>query len=180
MRISQHWMRRSAAVTAALFAIAACKPSNAARTGADSTGATGAAAAGGGTTASSGGEASGSQYQNVQLAALRPFNGDKQTAIEGRQLFLKYNCYGCHGGLAGGAMGPSLRDSVWKFGGTDDQIRATILQGRPAGMPAWKGVIPDSDISKIIVYIHSLRTSAEPTFFFAANDTTTKTAEAYK
>jgi len=175
MRITQHWMRRSAWAAAAMLALASCKPSDGGRGDTAGGGARDTTAANTG----GGGESEGSQYKNVQLAALRTFNGDKQTAIEGRTLFLKYNCYGCHGGLAGGAMGPSLRDDEWKFGGTDDQIKATIQQGRPAGMPAWKGVIPDADIQKIIVYIRSMRTSAEPTFFFAANDTTTKTAHAY-
>jgi mono/diheme cytochrome c family protein len=105
--------------------------------------------------------------------ALRPFHGDPQQAIQGRQLFINYNCYGCHGGLAGGAMGPSLRDTIWKYGGTDSAITASILDGRPAGMPTWRGTIPDTSVARLVVYIRSLRTGAEPTFFFSPNDTTT-------
>jgi cbb3-type cytochrome c oxidase subunit III len=105
--------------------------------------------------------------------ALRTFNGDPQAAKLGRQDFLTYNCYGCHGGLAGGAMGPSLRDDAWKYGGTDSAIYASIRDGRPAGMPKWAGMIKDSTIRQLVVYIRSLRTSAEPTFFFSMTDTTT-------
>jgi mono/diheme cytochrome c family protein len=105
--------------------------------------------------------------------ALRPFHGDPQQAKQGRQLFIDYNCYGCHGGLAGGAMGPSLRDTAWKYGGTDSAIVASIRDGRPAGMPKWAGTIPDTGLTRLLVYIRSLRTTAEPTFFFSPNDTTT-------
>jgi mono/diheme cytochrome c family protein len=105
--------------------------------------------------------------------ALRPFHGDPQQAVQGRQMFITFNCYGCHGGLAGGAMGPSLRDTIWKYGGTDSAITASIRDGRPAGMPKWAGTIPDTGFARLIVYIRSLRTSAEPTFFFSPTDTTT-------
>ena len=50
-------------------------------------------------------------------------------------LFDWYNCSGCHGGHAGGGMGPSLRDEVWIYGDRDDQIFNSIEQGRANGMP---------------------------------------------
>jgi mono/diheme cytochrome c family protein len=105
--------------------------------------------------------------------AMRPFHGDPQQAQQGRQIFITFNCYGCHGGLAGGAMGPSLRDTAWKYGGTDAAITASIRDGRPAGMPRWAGILPDTGIARLLVYIRSLRTTAEPTFFFSPTDTTT-------
>ena len=109
---------------------------------------------------------------------LHDFHGDAKLAVDGRQLFLKYNCYGCHGGLAGGAMGPSLRDTTWKYGGSDSVIYKTIHDGRPMGMPAWGGALSDAQIKALIIYIHSLRTKAEPQFFFAVNGDTTSTAPA--
>jgi mono/diheme cytochrome c family protein len=112
-------------------------------------------------------------FPQVQTIAMHAFNGNVADAVAGREAFLKYNCVGCHGGLAGGAMGPSLRDSTWKFGGSDEQILTTLHNGRPAGMPAWKGKIPDATLKQIVVYIHSMRTPQEPTFFFSATDTTT-------
>ena len=72
-------------------------------------------------------------------------------------------------GLAGGAMGPSLRDTVWKYGGTDEQIHASIADGRPMGMPTRKGMLSDAQIKDIITYIRSMRTTAEPKFFFIGN-----------
>jgi cytochrome c oxidase cbb3-type subunit 3 len=113
---------------------------------------------------------------DIQPIAMRTFGGDAQAASAGRAAFIKYNCYGCHGGLAGGAMGPSLRDDEWKYGGTDEQILATLHQGRPAGMPAWKGVATEAELKSIVTYIRSMRSPQEPTWFFSATDTTTKAA----
>lgn len=103
---------------------------------------------------------------DVVSVAKRPFGGDPQQARRGRLVFLQYNCYSCHGGLAGGAMGPSLRDTVWKYGGSDQQIYASIHDGRPLGMPTWGGTLSDAQIHDVIAYIHSLRTDAEPTYFW--------------
>jgi mono/diheme cytochrome c family protein len=101
--------------------------------------------------------------------AMRTFSGDPAVARQGRELFIRFNCYGCHGGLAGGAMGPSLRDTTWKFGGTDSAIFSSIHDGRPAGMPTWGRTLSKDQIATLIVYIRSLRTSAEPTFFWASD-----------
>jgi mono/diheme cytochrome c family protein len=103
---------------------------------------------------------------NVEQVATRPFHGSVQQARMGRYLFVEYNCYTCHGGLGGGGMGPSLRDTIWKYGGTTQQIHASIADGRPLGMPPWKDMLSDSQINDIVVYIESLRTSEEPKFFF--------------
>jgi cytochrome c551/c552 len=104
------------------------------------------------------------------------FTGNIADANAGRVLFMTHNCVGCHGGLAGGAMGPSLRDTVWKYGGTDQALYASIHDGRPQGMPAWGqtssvvgqqgDTLSDQQIKQIVTYIRSLRTSDEPTFFF--------------
>lgn len=83
-------------------------------------------------------------------------------AVEGRRLFVQYNCAGCHGGRAGGGMGPSLRDEYWVYGNSDAQIYGTIVEGRSAGMPAWGGRIPEDQIWKLIAYIRTLATPQEP------------------
>ncbi len=81
---------------------------------------------------------------------------------EGRRLFDWYNCSGCHGGHAGGGMGPSLRDKTWLYGDRDDQIFDSIAEGRSKGMPAWGSKIPEDQIWKLVAYIKSMRTPAEP------------------
>lgn len=115
--------------------------------------------------------AAGTPVGGTTNVAMRAFHGDEAVARQGRELFIRFNCYGCHGGLAGGAMGPSLRDTTWKYGGTDSAIFSTIHDGRPGGMPTWGGTLSKDQIATLIVYIRSLRTSAEPTFFWASDTT---------
>jgi cytochrome c oxidase cbb3-type subunit 3 len=59
-------------------------------------------------------------------------------------------------------MGPSLRDSVWYYGGDDASIFASITEGRQHGMPAWGTKVPQDQRWKIVTYVKSLRTPNEP------------------
>ncbi len=87
---------------------------------------------------------------------------DPGAAAQGRRLFVQYNCAGCHGGRAGGGMGPSLRDTDWLYGSSADRIFNSIAQGRGHGMPSWGVRIPDKQIWQLVAYIQSLRTPDEP------------------
>lgn len=91
-----------------------------------------------------------------------PYLNNEIALQDGRRLFDWYNCSGCHGGRAGGGMGPSLRDPVWIYGNRDDQIFDSIAQGRSKGMPAWGTKIPPDQIWKLVAYIKSLGTPQEP------------------
>ncbi|HEY2683062.1 MAG TPA: cytochrome c [Steroidobacteraceae bacterium] len=73
----------------------------------------------------------------------------------GRILFGQFNCAGCHSN-GGGGMGPSLMDDEWIYGGRLEQIHASIVEGRPNGMPAWGGKIPDQQIWQIAAYVRSM------------------------
>lgn len=104
--------------------------------------------------------------QHIQLgrtapnaSALRlanPFDADPQVKTVGSQLYLAYNCVDCHGMDGSGAMGPSLADGRWHFGGTPSQVFESIYQGRPEGMPAWGGRISNADIWRLVAYVRSL------------------------
>jgi cytochrome c oxidase cbb3-type subunit 3 len=91
-----------------------------------------------------------------------PYHDERGATAEGRVLFVRYNCSGCHGGRAGGGMGPSLRDPVWRYGNSDAQIFSTIAEGRDQGMPAWGTKVPQDQIWKLVAYVQSLRTANEP------------------
>jgi cytochrome c oxidase cbb3-type subunit 3 len=91
-----------------------------------------------------------------------PFGPDESALTEGRRLFVWFNCYGCHGGRAGGGMGPSLRDSQWLYGSNDQDIFNSIAEGRQHGMPAWGTKLPTEQLWKITAYIRSLGTPLEP------------------
>lgn len=91
-----------------------------------------------------------------------PYAGSQIAREQGRQLFVQMNCYGCHGGHAGGGMGPSLRDPSWIYGSTPIDIYSSIAQGRAHGMPAWGLRLPSDVVWKLVAYIQSLGTQDEP------------------
>ena len=91
-----------------------------------------------------------------------PFAGNKVAMGEGRQLFNRMNCSGCHGDHAGGGMGPSLRDVDWLYGNNDAQLFSSIAEGRAHGMPSWQTRLTPDQTWKLVTYIKSLRTRNEP------------------
>jgi cytochrome c oxidase cbb3-type subunit III len=86
---------------------------------------------------------------------VKNYEGNTQAISEGQRLFNWYNCVGCHFHGAGG-MGPALMDQQWIYGGRLDQIYATLVQGRPNGMPSWGGKIPNNELWEIAAYVKSL------------------------
>jgi cytochrome c oxidase cbb3-type subunit 3 len=53
-------------------------------------------------------------------------------------------------------MGPPLMDDEWRYGGRIDQIAASIAEGRPNGMPAWREKLTQDQIWKLAAYVRSL------------------------
>ncbi|HYE34089.1 c-type cytochrome [Methylocaldum sp.] len=74
-------------------------------------------------------------------AIANPYEANAYALAEGKRLFSWYNCVGCHF-HGGGGIGPPLMDDEWIYGGEPQNIFATIIQGRPNGMPAFGGSIP--------------------------------------
>jgi cytochrome c oxidase cbb3-type subunit 3 len=63
-------------------------------------------------------------------------------------------------------MGPALTDSAWIYGSEPHNIFATIVQGRPNGMPSFGNHIPEDQVWQIVAYVRSmsgqLRTDVAP------------------
>jgi cytochrome c oxidase cbb3-type subunit III len=74
---------------------------------------------------------------------------------EGQRLYEQYNCVGCHA-HGGGGMGPPLMDNNWIYGSDPQNIFATIMQGRPNGMPSFRNRIPEYQVWEIVAYVRSL------------------------
>lgn len=83
------------------------------------------------------------------------YEGNAFHISEGKRYYEWFNCYGCHA-AGGGDIGPPLMDEEWRYGGEIEQIRASILQGRPNGMPGFSGKIPDQQVWEIAAYVRSL------------------------
>jgi mono/diheme cytochrome c family protein len=81
---------------------------------------------------------------------------DAKAADQGAALFTSMNCDGCHGGGAVGAVGPSLTDGRWRYGGADADLYRSIAEGRPRGMPSFGGALQPAMIWRLVAYIKSL------------------------
>jgi cytochrome c oxidase cbb3-type subunit 3 len=85
-----------------------------------------------------------------------PVAKDPAAAARGMKLFAQFNCVGCHAPNGAGGMGPALSNGKWRYGSSAENIYLTILQGRPNGMPAWGGMLPDSVIWDLVAYVQSI------------------------
>ncbi|HEV7889651.1 MAG TPA: cytochrome c [Pyrinomonadaceae bacterium] len=74
---------------------------------------------------------------------------------QGQQLYEQYNCVGCHF-HGGGGIGPPLMDDKWVYGSEPQNVFQTIVEGRPNGMPSFRGKIPDTQVWQIVAYVRSM------------------------
>ena len=67
------------------------------------------------------------------------------------------NCAICHGADAAGYTGfPNLTDHDWLYGGDEETVKATILNGCRAAMPAWGAGLGQKGVSEVSEYVYSL------------------------
>ena len=85
----------------------------------------------------------------------KKYENDPDAIAAGKGLYAAFNCNGCHAG-GGGGFGPALSDDNWIYGGSLPNIVDTLYEGRPKGMPAWRGKIPDEQMWQIAAYVKSL------------------------
>ena len=90
------------------------------------------------------------------LAASGGYNEDNAYALaQGKLYYRWFNCIGCHA-QGGGSMGPALMDESWVYGKDPQTIFATIMEGRPNGMPSFRGRIPEEQAWQIVAYVRSM------------------------
>lgn len=74
---------------------------------------------------------------------------------QGKKWYAAFNCNGCHAN-GGGGSGPPLMDDRWLYGGSMENIVQSIREGRPNGMPSWRGKITDGQIWELAAYVLSM------------------------
>jgi len=85
-------------------------------------------------------------------ARAKLFDDNANAIAMGQQLYSQMNCVGCHS-HGGGGMGPALMDDQWRYGSRIDQIATTIAEGRPNGMPSWRGKLTQDQIWALAAYV---------------------------
>jgi cytochrome c oxidase cbb3-type subunit 3 len=73
----------------------------------------------------------------------------------GQRLYRNFNCNGCHAN-GGGAIGPALMDDRWIYGSEPRNVYQTIIEGRPNGMPSFRGKLNDQQTWQLVAYVRSL------------------------
>jgi len=80
---------------------------------------------------------------------------DPKAREMGQRLFLN-SCAQCHGSDAGGSKGfPNLTDGDWLYGGSPENIRTTIVNGRGGVMPPFPQ-LDDKQIADVTNYVRNL------------------------
>jgi len=80
---------------------------------------------------------------------------DPQAKIMGQRLYLN-SCAQCHGSDAGGSKGfPNLTDGDWLYGGTPENIKTTITNGRGGVMPSF-AQLGEKDLVNVANYVRNL------------------------
>ena len=90
-----------------------------------------------------------------ELTVKSPSEGNAYDIAQGKQLFAQWNCSGCHS-HGGGGMGPPLMDNEWIYGSSPENIVATIVEGRPNGMPSFRNRITASQLWQLAAYVRSM------------------------
>jgi cytochrome c oxidase cbb3-type subunit 3 len=92
----------------------------------------------------------------ARQASLRHEYQENAWAVaEGKRLFRQFNCVGCHA-QGGGSIGPALMDAEWVYGSAPENIYASIVGGRPNGMPAFGGKLAATQVWQLAAYVRSL------------------------
>ena len=99
-------------------------------------------------------------HENL-IAYLRQLNGeysDPDKVREGQTLFAT-TCAACHGPDAKGNQtvgAPNLTDNIWLYGGSDETIKKTLMDGRNGKMPAHEKLLDPATIHLLAAYVYSL------------------------
>lgn len=80
---------------------------------------------------------------------------DAEAMKVGQRIFAN-NCAVCHGSAGRGAIGfPNLTDDDWLYGGTEEAIKSTLVNGRMGNMPV-KGLNPAMTNAQVDDMVHYL------------------------
>ena len=93
------------------------------------------------------------EFRDMPVAEVA---NDKRALKMGQRMFAN-NCAQCHGSDARGSFGfPNLTDAEWLYGGSPEQIKQTINNGRSGLMPAWGAALGDDGVANVSHYVRSL------------------------
>lgn len=105
----------------------------------------------------------------VYFAMGKPYEVNAYNLSQGKRLYSWFGCTSCHGTGEGGT-GPAFLDGWWAYGPEMVSIAASIRDGRPNGMPAFKDKLTSEQIWQLAGYIKVLGAYSAITAAPARND----------
>ncbi|MFE1599573.1 c-type cytochrome [Methylobacterium sp. ID0610] len=84
-----------------------------------------------------------------------PYAANAYNLGQGKRLYEGLNCKGCHAD-GGGVSGPAFLDGWWRYGPDIVSIVATLRDGRPNGMPAYRDRMTLEQIWQLAGYVQTV------------------------
>lgn len=89
------------------------------------------------------------------FALDKPYESNAYDLSQGKRLYSWFACKSCHGDGRGG-IGPSFLDGWWFYGPEMVSIFASIRDGRPHGMPAFRDKMTTEQIWQVAGYVQTI------------------------
>lgn len=89
------------------------------------------------------------------FALGKQYEMDAYNLSQGKRLYVWFGCPACHGDGRGG-IGPSFLDGWWLYGPEVVSIVASIRDGRPHGMPAFRDRMTIEQIWQLAGYVQTI------------------------
>lgn len=95
-------------------------------------------------------------YEQYSETPVEELIANPEAMKMSRRLF-NNNCAVCHGSDGRGSYGfPNLADSDWLYGGSVEDIKASIVNGRQGAMPALGGALGEEGVDKVAEYVFKI------------------------
>lgn len=98
------------------------------------------------------------QKEKHEEAAPRSTNEEIRSTdliAEGKKEFAE-RCAACHGADGKGGIGPDLTSKKYKYGRSAPEVTASIVDGRPGGMPSFKNDLSGDKVQGLVQFVLSL------------------------
>ena len=105
----------------------------------------------------------------VYFALDQSYEFNAYNLSQGKRLYTWFGCKACHGDGQGG-IGPSFLDGWWNYGPEAVSIFASIRDGRPHGMPAFKDKMTSEQIWQLAGYVQTIGAYSARTAAPSRND----------
>ncbi|MDB5548429.1 MAG: uncharacterized protein JWP21_1876 [Tardiphaga sp.] len=92
----------------------------------------------------------------VFFALDKPYENNAFQINQGKRLYTWFGCATCHGADGSGGVGPSFLDGWWLYGPEMVSVAASIRDGRPHGMPAFRDKMTAEQIWQLAGYIRTI------------------------